>query len=212
MPKIVLSSLALLLVGSVLIAAPQKRMAQKKPADFPTLISEAGSAWNEGKYGTCMNHLQEALKLVNIKRTEAILAALPTAPQGWKADADKAVEDMQSNPFANMMSAIGNVITRTYRQESGRGRIQVTVTADSPLVSMFQMWIANPAMLEKGAELIEYNEDKAVLKAQSGGLNLQILISGKHIVEVQAGTLTEDELFRMFSQETVDKIKAALSN
>lgn len=213
MPKIALPTLALLLIGSVLIAAPQKRAAQKEALDFPSLLSGASASWQAGKYGTCLSQLQEATKLVNIKRTEVILAALPAAPEGWQAEPDRAVEDLKQNPFAaSMMSAIGNVIQRTYKQDSGRGRVQVTVTADSPLVSMFQMWLTNPAMLEKGAELIEYNEHKAVLKPQSGGFNLQILIAGKHICEVQASTLSDEELFRMFSQEIVDRLAGALSD
>jgi len=212
MPKFALSSIALLLVGSVLVAAPQKRVKKTEAADFPALLTSASDAWKAGRYAACIGQLKQAVDLATVKRTEVILAALPTALEGWTAEPDTAVDALKSNPFASaMMSAIGNVIKRTYKQDSGRGRVQVSVTADSPLVSMFQMWVANPAMLEQGSELIEYGEHRAVLKPQSGGLNLQILISGKHVCEVQASKLTEEELFRMFSQETVDRLSAALS-
>ena len=158
-----------------------------------------------------MGELQEAIGLCMQKRTDAILAALPAAPAGWEIQPDRK-NDMRNNPLAAAMSAsVGNIVNRTYKKLDGNDRVEVTVTADSPMVSMFNMWITNPAMLGEDGELIEYEkDDKAVLKNPGSRLELQIMISKAHICEVRANGLTDDELFAMFDQAAVDKLKAAL--
>ncbi len=204
--------IAVLLVAGVLLlssAALQKRVAQKGPADFPATLAAAGKAWESGEFGACVKELRTALGLASEKRAQSIRESLPAAPAGWKAVPD--ATDEGPNPFAAAMAAsVGSVVERKYRKEGERGEVSVTVTADSPLVQMFTMWVANPALLGPGAELIEYGAHKGVLKNEGGGFDLQILVSGVHICQVRAQGIDETGLFAMFDQAFVDRLAKVL--
>jgi hypothetical protein len=211
MSKLIACTLVLCCAGSALVAAPQKRTKPKGPEDVPALLEAAGEAWKGERFGECIQSLQSAMGLVSAKRAEALLAALPPAPAGWEVEPDSS-DDARTNPFAAAVaSAVGNVVQRSYRQTSGEGHADVTLTADSPLVGMFQMWITNPALLDADSELIEYDAHKAVLRKQGDGLDLQILIGGKHVCEVQAGGMSEEQLFKLFDQDVVNRLAAVLA-
>lgn len=206
-----LALLAAALVAVTTSAAVQKRVSPKGPADFPSTIRAAGAAWESGEYGQCVKELKTALGLANGKRSESIRAAFPAAPEGWKVEPERNVD--ATNPFAAAMaSSVGTIVERKYKQEGGRGAISCTLTADSPLVQMFTMWMANPALLGEGAELIEYEAHRAVLKSEGQGYNLQILINGAHVCEVRAQGVSEDALFKMFDQRVVDGLAKVLGD
>lgn len=213
MPKLVVPAVSLFLLGSVLVPFAQERVKAKGPADFKATLTAAQTHWDAARYGQCIGELQTAIGLVSEKRAEALLAAFPPAPAGWKVLPDKSRESMQQNPFAAMMStSIGNIIERKYQAEKGGASMSCTLTADSPLAQMFGMWVANPAMLEPGSELIKYGPHNAVLKNQDGNLNLQILVQGKHVLEIDTRKMTEDELFAVWNQKAVDELAKVLGS
>jgi hypothetical protein len=74
------------------------------------------------------------------------------------------------------------------------------------------MMFGNPAMLDPNSELIEYDGHKAILKKDGDQLNLQILVSGKHVLDASLDGGDEKMLFAVFDQAAVDKIASALSN
>lgn len=190
-------------------AALQKRVQTAEAEDFPAIMKSASAAWEANDFGACVAHLKKATGLANEKRSEAIRAALPAAPAGWM------LEPAKKNPAENAMAAalggaIGNVTQANYREEGGRGSISVSIMSDSPMIQMFNMWASNPAMLGENAELIEYEAHRAVLKKESSGLSLQILIHKKHMCDVKVRGLDEDAMFKMFDQATIDKLAAIL--
>jgi hypothetical protein len=65
-------------------------------------------------------------------------------------------------------------------------------------------------MLGEGAELIEYEAHRAVLRTEGTGFHLQILINDAHVCEVRAQGVGEDTLFAMFDQAVVDRLAKAL--
>lgn len=205
--SLALAALALLLVS----AGVQKRVKAPEAADFPATLSAAGAAWDAGELGTCVKELRTALGLATDARAAHLRAALPAAPEGWRAKPDPEGQASAQNPFAAAVAAgVGSVVEREYQKEGGRGRVSVALTADSPLVQMLNVWIANPALLEAGAELVEYEAHKAVLKKSGGQLTLTILIAGAHVCEVRAEGLPEDGLFAMFDQAVVDRLAKVL--
>ncbi len=187
----------------------QERASQRKKADFPTTLKAVGESWNAGRYANCLAGLRELTQMATIQRAQTIRAALPE-PAGWKIEEDKGAQDaLRANPIlASMTASVGNIIERSYHQDGGKGRMEVTGTIDSPLVSMMSMMFANPAMLD--GELITYNQHKAVLKKEGGGLVLQILIDDKHVIEVRAFGIDDDALFAIFDQAAIDRIATAL--
>lgn len=201
---------ATLLASSLFLAAPiQERIKAKDATDFPSLLQNAGRAFQDGRYGACIAGLKDCVELAVQKRTEAIRAALPGALDGWRVQEQRKA---QPNPFATAMATtVGNVVEETYREVNGRNSVTVTVTADSPMVGMVSMAIANPA-LDPEAEGIRYGAHKAILKKHGQGLNLQILIAEKHLVDVKTSMDDEDFLFRLFDQRVVDRLAAALAS
>jgi hypothetical protein len=214
-PEIVMRRLALALVPILAVltiaAAPQKRAAKKGPADFNTLITEAKAAWDGKQFGACLAKLREATSLATLKRIEAVLATFPPAPEGF----EKVENELDDQARADRMmgglgGAFGSVIEQRYK---GEHRIDVTVTADSPMVQMFSMALGNPALMDKDSERIEYGQDEAILKKTANGRarELTIIVAGKHIVLVNYGSDDEDALFAMFDQAFVDRLSAALA-
>jgi hypothetical protein len=203
---------ATVVVGSLFLAsAAQERVKPKGPADFAATLERAGKAWSEGSYGRCLEELNTCLELAFQKRSEAIRAALPAAPEGWTVPATDARNSAQANPFAAAMAGtIGNVVEHEYRQTSGGATAHVTVTADSSLVPMLAMMFGNAA-LDPESEEIKYGTHRALLKKQGERLILQILVSEAHVVEVRLSTTNEDFLFSLFDQAAVDRLAAALS-
>ena len=199
-----------LLALPLFASAAQKRVKQKTAMDFPTVIENVQSAWKAGEYGRCSALLREATALCMVERSRAILRVLPPAPEGYEIIVDRSMEQMANNPMMSAMAAsVGNVVSQEYR---GPENIKVQVTADSPLVGMLGMWIANPAMLEEGSELIEYGSHKAVLKTTRGGQGreLLILINGAHTCQVNYRGTNEDFLFELFDQRRVDALARVL--
>lgn len=204
-------TLALLLLPALCLSATlplvQERVSKKGPPEFAEVHAEVARAFNAGKFGTAMNKAKELLSVVQTAWTKEILAALPAAPEGFEIVPQKK-QNAQAAGFAAAMSgAMGTVIEQSYK--SGGKRITATIQADSPLIQMFSMWVANPAMLGDDAELIKYKEHNAVLKKQGRGFSLQILI-GSSLVEAK-GDATDDQLLKMFDQTAVDKLAAVLA-
>ena len=207
--RLALTLVPLLAVLAV-AAAPQERAAKKTPADFGKTLDSAKKAWSASDYGACMASLKEALSLVSIKRVEVILASLPAAPEGYEIAPDKSTDQMRANQMLGAMAAaVGNIVSRDYR---GPHRLRVTVTADSPMVQMLNMWIANPALLDQNSEMITYGSHKAVLKKTSGGKQreLMIVLYGKHVAQIDFASDDEDFLFAMWDQAAIDRLAAAL--
>lgn len=193
-------------------AALQKRTKTTTAADFPGLMKSASAAWDAGQYGECLANLKVATGLANEMRSKAIRDALPAAPTGWKLEPAKK-NAAAGNAMAQALGgAIGNLTQARYSEEGGRGSVDVTMTADSPIVQMFNMMVTNSAMLGENAELIEYEAHRAVLKKERNGLSLEILIHKKHMCAIKVRGMEEDALFAMFNQATIDKLAAILGH
>lgn len=200
----------LVTASAALAPFAQERVKPKQPTDFDGCLSAASTAWKERRFGACTKQLQDAMALVADMRADAIRSALPGAPEGYEIVPEEK-DAMAANPMlAAMTASVGSVIQRQYRAQNGRSTIEVTVTADSPLVGMFNMWIANPAMVGEGAEVVKYGPYNALLKKEGQRRNLQILIEGSNVCEVRWPNEDEDALFAMFDQQAVNTLARAL--
>lgn len=196
----------------LLAAALQERQKPKAAADMPALLDEATRAWEAKHFGACTKALRQAQVLVATERAKAVRAALPDAPEGFEKVAVKETEDPASNAFlAAFAAGAGNVIEQKYRETNGRASVDVTITADSPLVQMFSMWITNPAMLEAGSELVKYGPHNAVLKKQGNRWQLMLLIKSD-LCDITVDGRDDEFLLKLFDQAAVDRLAAVLAN
>jgi hypothetical protein len=188
--------------------AAQTRVAPKKDPTFPEAVEAAEKAFEKEIYGEAVSALQAAIKAVQKLQRTAILAALPT-PEGLTFEDEEPV-DMAGNPFAVGTSALGLTVTRHYRSDDRS--IDVEVIANSPLVSMVAVMFANPEIVKAdGGELIEYEKHKAILKKSGdAGLELTILMHGKHVIKATSEGLSIEDLLKVFDQAAVDRLEKPL--
>ncbi len=199
--KLSLTLLPIALLAFVALPFAQQRVTKKAP-EFEKIHAEIGRAYAAGEFGHAVKQGKELLVVLQSKWKGQILAAFPAAPEGFEIVPQKKEDPRAAGVMAAMSGAIGTVIEQKYK--AGRRTITVQVQADSPLIQMFSMWVANPSMLGEDAELIKYeNGLNAVLKKEGRGYSMQ-MVPGVSLVEAK-GDATDDELLKLLSQAAVDK-------
>jgi hypothetical protein len=109
------------------------------------------------------------------------------------------------------MAALGMTVNRHYRKGDDKS-IDIEVTANSPMVQMMTMVLANPAVVKAdGGELVEYGVHKALLKkAGDSGQELTVVMHDKHIIKATCQGLTADELLAVVNQACIDRMEKPL--
>jgi len=199
--------LAPLLAISAAIPFAQERATKKKAPEFKDVHTAIAAAYEAGNYGLAMSKTRELLTVLTPKWHEAILAALPAAPEGYTILPQEKKDPQATAALAALSASVGTVVEQKYKGEGGI--VTVQVTADSPMLQMFSMVLANPAMLGEDQELIKYGDHKALLKQEGQRWTLQIVIDNS-MVEVK-GNVSDDFLLRMFDQKAVDRLAAVLN-
>jgi hypothetical protein len=74
------------------------------------------------------------------------------------------------------------------------------------------MMFGNPAALGQDGEVVGYGAHRAIFKREGSRLSLQIVLSDRHLVNVEFPGQDEEALFALFDQRAVDRIAAALEN
>ena len=202
-------TVGLALASLTAFGVAQERTKDKKPPTFQELHAAVRTHYDAGSFGKALKASREMMGLIAVERSKKIVAALPAAPAGYTAvPQKKAVE--AANPFAGGLAAtVGNVIQQQYRGDNGQ--LDVTVTADSPMISMVSMMFDNPALIGPDAELIKYEQCNAILKKNGQRWNLQILI-GSALIEANFGKEDDEFALKMFDQAAVTKLTKALEN
>jgi len=195
-----------LLIVFAVIPFAQERVSKKGPPEFKELHAAVARAHDAGNFGLAVSKAKELVVVLQAKWSKAILAALPAAPDGFAIVPQEKQDPRAAGMLAAVASAVGTVVEQKYE---GNGQtITTTIQADSPLIQMFSMWVANPTMLGPDAELVKYGDINAVLRNDGGRWSLQILI-GTSIVEVE-GADDDEFLLRLFDQAAVDALGRVL--
>jgi len=204
-----------LALAPILTAATLQKRASKEERSFEGIVESIQKNWRAENYGLVVRDLKEGLGIASLKIQEQIRSVFK-APTGYTLVPDKnAQQAAANNPFLAAMSAgVGDMVMAEFKADEGRGRLTVNVTANSPLVSMFNMWLTNPAMLGDG-ELIEYeNGHTGVLRKEGNGRSctLQVLVNKQHVVDanLQNDERGEKVLFEALDQSFVDELARIL--
>jgi hypothetical protein len=104
-------------------------------------MSRAGTAYGNGDYKTASTELQTALVAVNQFLIDELIGALPEAPAGWGAEEPEGID--ASAIGAGFFASL--VVNRTYTTPDGSS-IDMTVSANSPMLMSLRMFISNPMM------------------------------------------------------------------
>lgn len=206
--KITISAVAI--VAAAAIAVAQQREKKKGPPDFKAEVAAASSAFDAKKFGACSKHMRRAMTAVIMLRRQQVLAAFPEMGADWKVKESRGYEEALTNPMMSIIPVnLAGTIERSYT--SGNKRIKVTLTMDSPLAKTFGAMVG--MMRGPDTEVITYTGNKALLKKQgSSGLELTMVLAGAHSLVANCRNVSDDELLKMFSQENLDRIGAALQD
>ena len=140
---------------------------------------------------------------------KAIRDALPAAPAGYTVLPVQEEQNAQTNPMLAAYAGIGSVIEQIY-EGSGK-QIRVNITADSPMLQMFNMIVQNPAMVQPNQELIKYTECSALLETQGQVVTLRFML-GDSLVEGTFNGEDSDFALAMFNQAAVTKLNNVITN
>ncbi len=204
------SVILLFLSTSFLVPLVAQERVQKKELTVPEALSSAGKAWEEKRFGDCVKVLRETLGQVSSAHSRAIRAAMPEAPEGFEKIAPRKEEDLANNPFAAALAgSVGSSVQQQYK--GAKGKIECRVTANSPMIQMFSMWISNPAMLGNDSEVIKYGPHSAVLKTVGDGRSYELkILVNESLIEVDGQGISDDELLSFMSQAALDRLVSAL--
>jgi len=101
-------------------------------------MDKAAAAYKAGKMSAATTELQYALTKINERLAKAYIATFPAAPEGWRAGR------VRSAAGNAMIRVAGQVISRRYTQQGGRGRLNAQLIVDSPTMQAFMTLFANP--------------------------------------------------------------------
>ena len=127
-----------------------------------TYIKEAQDYLAQKDYKQAQLSLQDAINDINNILAAQIAESLPNEINGLKATGDNNV-----NTAGMGMLGGGMTISKTYRNESKKeNEADVQIIANSPLLSMMNMYMNNPAMMGQGAKSVRVGTRRAVLKSE----------------------------------------------
>lgn len=197
----------------VLLAVPahaQKFQKKATAKDFGGTVKDANADFDAKKYAAAIRKLQKAIAIALEELRKQILAAMPTAPEGFKR---LPPARQAAVPAAMVLNATVVPVEQRYRALTGNGSLRVMVTADSAVAKLLGMGFAMAAH-DPNSEIVEYETHKALFKTTKRGndvkFDLQILAYGKHVIQVIANGISKEKFFETFNQAFVDKIAALL--
>lgn len=104
-------------------------------------LDAARKAYDTGDLRSSVDALNFALAAIKERQSAGLLKLLPQPLAGWQADPGQS----QSGGLADMLTGIN--LTRRYFRTDG-AEVNLTVTADSPLLPMLTMFLSSPFMIQ----------------------------------------------------------------
>lgn len=152
-------------------------------------LKSAIELYQAGNYTEALQTLDFAGSVLRQKKSEAVAAILPAAPDGWTAE-DPQTEGAGAAILGGMVSA-----KRVYTKDDGRVSIQVQ--SDSPLLQSYGMMFANPAMMAgSGAKLETVKGQRVAVtyRAETKSGDIKIVVDGRYVVSVEGSDVSKDDL------------------
>lgn len=155
--------------------------------DFRDTVAAAVEAYEAGDIQLALEELGIASRLLQEMRATSLESFLPPVPEGWT----RTVDQEYGGVLAMMGGGVG--VDATYRSPDG-ARMQVTVTADSPMLGMFGAMFANPAMM--GAMGTVHRMGRERVLEQNGELTM--VLAGRILIQMKDGEV--DRMLAMFEE------------
>ncbi len=175
--------------------------------DFLGQLDLVRQLYEEGDIAGAMVELDFARQALQEKLGERFAATFPEPPEGWEA------QPAQVQPGG--MPGGGMMVSRTYVNTGGPGRIEAQIIANSPMIQAFAAMLTNPAMMtaEPGSKRVRIGRSNAVLtwdgEARSGEMRLMV---GQAMISLEGQALESSdplvELMKKFDLKTLKELTA----
>jgi len=184
-----------------------------------TYLQEAQTFLEQKEYRQAQMSMMDAINEINLILAQQIGESLPDEINGLKASG----EDNVNTAALGIMGG-GMQISKTYRNESKKeNEADVQIIANSPMLTMMNMYLTNPSMMGQGAKSVKVGTTRAVLKSEmqdyygsTGGskqirsTELQIPLSQTLITINLRGFASEVEELAFANKLDIAKLKIAL--
>jgi len=155
-------------------------------------IDAALRAYRDGEPRVAIQALQFAAAQIEEQLAEQRASLLPEPLEGWSAE----TADSTSGGLIGLLT--GTSISRDYRQDAGSARVGITVTADSPLLTMMSMLMASPMLMqaEPGTKPYSFGAYRGMLQRDDAGdLQLSLMLGTRILLQIDgSGAATQDML------------------
>ncbi len=147
-------------------------------------IAAATKAYQAGELAGAKQQLDIASQAIAEKVAQALIAALPKPLMGWKADM----------PDTSAGGGFGFSITQasnSYTNAKG-DRVEVSITADSPLLGQLVSMMSNPQMASLMGKTINLSGSQRAIQSKDG--NVQFMVNNRFVIEVSGGGSPDDKV------------------
>lgn len=166
------------------IAAVLTALLSLSPAVHADQVTEqleaARKAYDAGDLRTAVDTLNFAVAAIREQETARLLKLLPEPLEGWQADPAKS----ETAGLASMIAGLN--LTRRYFRPDG-AEVQLSVTADSPLLPMLTMFLSSPFMMQAdpASKPYTYKGQRGLIKhaADSDAYEVTLMIGNRILLQ-----------------------------
>lgn len=143
-------------------------------------IDAARASYEDGALRAAVQTLQFAVAGIQEKVNLSLLELLPEPLEGWNAD------EPQANSAGMAAMIAGTNLSRHYYREDGAD-VDVSITADSPFLSMMTMMLSNPMMMQTdpGTRIYTHAGRRGMIKQDRNENSWEISLMGNGNVMIQ---------------------------
>ncbi len=171
-PALVRSALVMTLIASAAAAADP----------VTDQMDAARRAYESGERRVAIQALQFAVTQIEEQITAEQLKVLPDPLPGWSAEAPTA----QAGGLAAMIA--GTNLTRAYRKDDSDAQVRISVTADSPLMSMMSILMSTPMLMQAdpGSSAYSYSGFRGLLQNdEAGNTKISLMIGTRIMLQIE---------------------------
>jgi hypothetical protein len=184
-------------------------LATAAEADQVTEQIDAGlRAYEAGDARVAIQALQFAVAEIETQLSQKQLELLPQPLPGWSAE-DAVAE---TGGLAAMIA--GTNLSRSYRNDESGAGIQMSITADSPLLSMMGMMMSAPMLMQAqpGSSPYTHAGFRGMMeKDDDGNLKITLMVGTRILLQMQgSGGATREDLEAYLDAMDLSNLEKAL--
>jgi hypothetical protein len=178
-------------------------------ADQITDQIDAGRrAYEAGEARVAMQALQFAIAEIETQLRQQQLQLLPEPLPGWSA------EDAVSESAGLAAMIAGTNLSRSYRNDTTGASLQVTITADSPLLAMMGMMLSSPMLMQAnpGSSPFLHGSYRGTIEQdEDGTTQLSLMVGTRILVQIKGEGGADRETLEAYLQAMdLPKLEKAL--